>query len=133
MPPEPSDFDREDAPFLPSSSHTPKHHDEPELDEKHGAETETPRVIDPKLRFRLMVTLFAMILAVEVGVVMAGGPMTRIYESIACREYFAANDPRQIGANGEVSESLCKIKEVQTELAAVKGYMEFFDGLLSRW
>ncbi|GES56880.1 MFS transporter [Aspergillus terreus] len=131
MPPELSDFDREDAPFLPSSSHTPKHQDEPELDEKHGAETETPRVIDPKLRFRLMVTLFAMILAVEVGVVMAGGPMTRIYESIACREYFAANDPRQIGANGEVDESLCKIKEVQTELAAVKGYMEFFDGLLS--
>ncbi|KAL4893000.1 MFS general substrate transporter [Aspergillus ambiguus] len=128
MPPEPNDFDREDAPFLPSaeSSHRdPKHHD----DEKQGAET--PRLIDPKLRFRLMVTLFTMILAVEVGAVMAGGPMTRIYESIACREYFAENDPRQIGANGEVEESLCKIKEVQTELAAVKGYMEFFDGLLS--
>ncbi|GFF44705.1 inner membrane transport protein YajR [Aspergillus udagawae] len=62
---------------------------------------------------------------------MANGPMTRIYESIACRQYYAEYDPRQIAADGQVPESLCKIKEVQTELAAVKGYMEFFDGVLS--
>jgi hypothetical protein len=72
-----------------------------------------------------------MILAFEVGIVMANGPMTRIYESIACRQYYAEYDPRQIAADRQVPESMCKIKEVQTELAAVKGYMEFFDGVLS--
>ena len=52
-------------------------------------------------------------------------------ESIACRKYYLERDPSQIGADGQVREEQCKVKDVQTELAAVKGYMEFFDGLLS--
>ncbi|KAF9891653.1 hypothetical protein FE257_003665 [Aspergillus nanangensis] len=140
----PHNDDCEDAPFLPSaeSSHrdNPKHHQPDDEEAAAAAASDEKKLhdgsdqshqIDPKIRFRLMITLFTMILAVEVGIVMAGGPMTRIYESIACREYFAQYDPSQIGSNGEVEESLCKIKEVQTELAAVKGYMEFFDGILS--
>ena len=57
--------------------------------------------------------------------------MVRIYESITCRKYYLEQDPSQIGADGQVQEELCKVKDVQTEVAAVKGYMEFFDGLLS--
>ncbi|PYH82499.1 MFS general substrate transporter [Aspergillus uvarum CBS 121591] len=100
------------------------HHDDEEEDED-------VKLLNKKIRFRLMVTLFAMILAVEVGICMSNGPVTRIFESIACREYYAQYDPTQIGANGQVDEDLCKIKEVQQDLAAVKGYMEFFDGTLS--
>ncbi|KAF7182909.1 hypothetical protein CNMCM7691_002653 [Aspergillus felis] len=139
-------LDREDAPFLASSPESStsnrrtadrddeaelKHvysdneDDDDDVDERSGAQT------IERIRFRFMVTLFAMILAFEVGIVMAHGPMTRIYESIACRQYYAEYDPRQIAADGQVPESLCKIKEVQTELAAVKGYKEFFDGVLS--
>lgn len=84
-----------------------------------------------KLRFRLLITLFSMILTVEMGMAMAIGPITRISEAIACREYYAQNDPAKIAANGMVKEEFCKVKDVQNELAAVKGYMEFFDGLLS--
>lgn len=72
-----------------------------------------------------------MILTVEMGMAMAIGPITRISEAIACREYYAQHDPTKIGADGHVAEEFCKVKDVQTELAAVKGYMEFFDGLLS--
>ncbi|PYI21871.1 MFS general substrate transporter [Aspergillus violaceofuscus CBS 115571] len=105
--------------------HHHHHHQDEEEDE------EDVKLLNKKIRFRLMVTLFAMILAVEVGICMSNGPVTRIFESIACREYYAQYDPTQIGANGQVDEDLCKIKEVQQDLAAVKGYMEFFDGTLS--
>lgn len=76
-------------------------------------------------------TLFAMVIAVETGFAMSNGPATRIFESIACRQYYLGYDPTKIGEDGQVAEELCKVKEVQTELAAVTGYMEFFDGLLS--
>lgn len=109
-----------------SHHHHHHHHHEEEEDEE-----EDVKLVNKKIRFRLMVTLFAMILAVEVGICMSNGPVTRIFESIACREYYAQYDPTQIGANGQVDEDLCKIKEVQQDLAAVKGYMEFFDGTLS--
>lgn len=119
-------LDREDAPFLASGQRPSS-----PVEEESGpsdAEKEHLR----KTRLRLMLTLFAMILAVEVGICMSNGPVTRIYESIACREYYAQYDPTQIGADGEVQEELCKVKAVQQDLAAVKGYMEFFDGILSR-
>lgn len=116
-----------DSPFLgaPGSKH--------EEDQAFESDQDLPRrgASLKKLRFRLLVTLFAMILTVEMGMAMAIGPITRISEAIACREYYAQNDPAKIAADGMVKEEFCKVKDVQNELAAVKGYMEFFDGLLS--
>ncbi|KAL4933327.1 putative MFS transporter [Aspergillus undulatus] len=97
---------------------------------ENGKET-SGVIINGAIRQRLMITLLIMTLAVEVGFVMAGGPMTRIYESIACREHFSQFDPSKLGSDGQVPEELCKGKEVQSEVAAVKGYMEFFEGMLS--
>ncbi|KAL2825223.1 MFS general substrate transporter [Aspergillus cavernicola] len=111
--------DSEDVPFLLSHDDSPN----------KRVDKQSP--INPRIRSQLMVTLLAMVLAVEVGFFMAGGPMTRIYESIACRDHFAQFDPSKIGADGQVAEELCKGKEVQSEVAAVKGYMEFFEGILS--
>ncbi|GCB18867.1 hypothetical protein AAWM_01752 [Aspergillus awamori] len=119
-------LDREDAPFLASGQRPSS-----PVDEGEPSPSDAQKEHLRKTRFRLMLTLFAMILAVEVGICMSNGPVTRIYESIACREYYAQHDPTQIGADGEVQEELCKVKAVQQDLAAVKGYMEFFDGILS--
>ncbi|KAL4909971.1 hypothetical protein BDW74DRAFT_144130 [Aspergillus multicolor] len=118
----------EDVPFLPPQHQHGDHLPRPSMQAPGGKENV---VINGAIRSRLMVTLLAMILAVEVGFVMAGGPMTRIYESIACREYYEQFDPAKIGANGQVLEELCKVKEVQSEIAAVTGYMEFFQGVMS--
>ncbi|KAL4875079.1 major facilitator superfamily domain-containing protein [Aspergillus karnatakaensis] len=126
-----SDSD-EDAPFLQQQ----------QQQQQNGNITHTPRrpsvaltkedvVINGAIRSRFMITLFAIVLAVEVGFVMAGGPITRIYESIACREYYVEFDPSKIGVDGQVKEELCKGKEVQSEVAAVKGFYEFFEGVLS--
>ncbi|KAL5001289.1 major facilitator superfamily domain-containing protein [Aspergillus recurvatus] len=124
----------EDVPFLPPEHNRGIQHNPPHSQfstREHGYSGKEGVVINGAIRSRLMITLLAMVLAVEVGFVMAGGPMTRIYESIACREYFAQVDPAKIGSDGQVPEELCKLKEVQSEIAAVTGYMEFFQGVLS--
>ena len=142
---DPLDFDREDAPFLHSDNSSnsspiqePKRHHhyrdrDHDHDHDHDHHDEAPSIASSgnKLRLRLLITLFAIVLAVEMGMSMCDSPMVRIYESITCRKYYLEQDPSQIGADGQVQEELCKVKDVQTEVAAVKGYMEFFDGLLS--
>lgn len=123
--------DREDAPFLApepaQSSSTPGR---PQYNESKPAHSLGSDASIQKIGFRLKVTLFAMILAVDIGFSFIEGPQVRIFESIACRQFFSVTDPSQIGANGQVPEAMCKGAEVQAELAAVKGYNMFFDGLL---
>lgn len=129
--------DREDAPFLaPSEPGSPRSSraSHPYGESKPGVdepEAERPRASASAIGFRLKVILFAMILAVEVGFAFLDGPMVRIFEAIACRQYYQHADPSKIGAHGQVPEELCKVAEVQAELAAVKGYHMFFDGSLS--
>lgn len=125
--------DREDAPFLipdpesQSPSAPVAHHDDSKTSTHYDDQASAQKV-----GFRLKVILFSMILAVEVGFAFVEGPQVRIFESIACRQYFSVADPSQIGANGQVPEEMCKGADVQAELAAVKGYHMFFDGLLCR-
>jgi MFS family permease len=116
------DRDREDAPFL-NTPGAPNVESKPAQPERIASAS--------AITFRLKVILFAMVLAVEIGFSFLDGPMVRILESIACRQYYTNADPTKIGANGHVPEDLCKVGEVQAELAAVKGYHMFFDGLLS--
>jgi len=126
QPPEFDRDDREDAPFLSSNSNSRPGPSEGKPSDKHQ-DAATAK----KIGFRLKLILFMMILAVDIGFAFLEGPMVRILESIACRQYYIGVDPSQIDANGNVPESQCKLAEVQAELAAVKGYHMFFDGILS--
>lgn len=126
QPPEFDRDDREDAPFLSSNSNSRSGPSEGKPSDKQQ-DAATAR----KIGFRLKLILFMMILAVDIGFAFLEGPMVRILESIACRQYFISVDPSQIDANGNVPESQCKLAEIQAELAAVKGYHMFFDGILS--
>ncbi|KAJ5160912.1 uncharacterized protein N7482_007916 [Penicillium canariense] len=124
--------DREDAPFLASSVSAPldsaHDHNGPAKPNSLPAES---NVSASQISFRLKLILFAMVLSVEIGFAFLEGPMVRVMESIACGQYYTETDPTKIGANGQVPEEMCKLAEIQAELAAVKGYHMFFDGLLS--
>ncbi|KAK2760335.1 hypothetical protein FQN54_002403 [Arachnomyces sp. PD_36] len=129
-------FDREDAAFLSSvdRSHGDHHHrSDSDTNMGSGSFEYVARntATTEKIRFRLMVVLLLMVLALETGGIMSMGPGTRIFESIACRNYYLLHDPAKIGASGQVNEDLCKINDVQAEVAAIVGYKQFFDGLLS--
>lgn len=117
--------DREDAPFLDSPDSGRPSDAKPEI----PARTSRPNV--SSIAFRLRMILCLMVLAVEVGFAFLEGPMVRILEAIACRQHYLQADPSKIAGDGQVPEKLCKLGEIQAELAAVKGYHMFFDGLLS--
>lgn len=139
MPEEP-DFDRgdrEDAPFLASESDAPGRANDIGINDqakptRPAATASSANNSASKITFRLKLILFAMVLAVEIGFAFLEGPMVRVMESIACRQYYTEADPTKIPANGQIPEEMCKLAEIQAELAAVKGYHMFFDGLLSK-
>jgi hypothetical protein len=109
--------DREDAPFLAGVS-------------DHGPDAAAAR---ERLRLRLMITLFSIIFFVETGGAMTVAPTTRIFEAIACRQYYEIHDMSVIDSHGNIPEELCKGSIVQAEVAIVKGYGELFDGLTSTY
>ncbi|OJD17208.1 hypothetical protein AJ78_02701 [Emergomyces pasteurianus Ep9510] len=125
MPPQQKSFDDdvEDVPFLPKS---------PSFEQPPGAsggDSDIPSSAQRKLRMRLTVALFAIVLAFETGGSMLAAPMTRIFESITCLRYYEGQDPTIIRENRYIPEELCKNKEIQGEVAIVKGYGELFDAL----
>jgi hypothetical protein len=38
-----------------------------------------------------------------------------------CRDYYKHVDPRMVAPDGDIAEKFCKLKEVQTRLARMKG------------
>ncbi|EKG21779.1 Major facilitator superfamily domain general substrate transporter [Macrophomina phaseolina MS6] len=57
--------------------------------------------------------------------------LTRIYESIYCRQYYEQHDQSMIGRDGgdDVPEELCKIRKVQGEVAMLKAWQTFFEAI----
>jgi hypothetical protein len=112
--------DQESDPFIPDGASTPPGEGALPVDETRARK---------KLRIRLIITLFAMILAVEIGGSMLSAPTTRIYEAITCQKYYEKHDKSKIGKDGQTPEELCKNEEIQGEMAIVTGYRETFDAL----
>jgi len=55
----------------------------------------------------------------------------RMYELNLCRHYYNHHDQSMIDDNGDVPEMLCKIDEIQAELAKLRGIKNLLDELLS--
>ncbi|KAF7181873.1 hypothetical protein CNMCM7691_001170 [Aspergillus felis] len=116
----------EDAPFLLEDLRS-----QPTAGDVPPDDSSSDTVLPEKSRRRLVITLVAIMLTFAIGGQMIPGPMVRIIEAIACDDYWRAHDPSRLQASGHVVEQLCKIKEVQEEVTTIKGYMDFFEGLLS--
>jgi hypothetical protein len=51
-------------------------------------------------------------------------PLNRVIEMRLCRDYYTRHDSSQFGPGGSIPEKLCKIDEVQQQLAWLQGIME---------
>lgn len=49
-----------------------------------------------------------------------------LLEQSVCRSYYLIHEPAIIGKDGSVPEVRCKGVEIQTELASLRGWAEFF-------
>lgn len=107
----------EDSPFLKSGS-TLTNNDDPE------AETKAKR-----MRKMVILLIVALIVSVDLPSVLQSSPTVRILEDIFCKAYYQKTDPSKFSADGTVEELLCKVDQVQAELAYLKGWMSFFNHL----
>ncbi|KIL92439.1 hypothetical protein FAVG1_04850 [Fusarium avenaceum] len=69
------------------------------------------------------------ILLVDVPNFMSEVPKLRMLELGLCRDYYAANDPSVIGRDGSVPEHLCKVREIQSALAKMRGILGMIEGI----
>jgi hypothetical protein len=51
-------------------------------------------------------------------------PLNRVVELRLCQEYYERLDPSRIQRDGTIPEKLCKVDEVQQQLAWLQGIME---------
>jgi hypothetical protein len=73
---------------------------------------------------KALASLLGLVLLVNLAMSLYQLPLNRVIERRLCREYYAAEDPTVFDPNGEVSEELCKVDDVQKELAWIQGAME---------
>nr|RBQ90591.1 hypothetical protein FVER53263_09940 [Fusarium verticillioides] len=70
-----------------------------------------------------------LILLVDVPNFLSEVPKLRMLELGLCRDYYAATDPSVIGRDGSVPEHLCKVHEIQSALAKMRGILGMIEGI----
>lgn len=56
-------------------------------------------------------------------------PLISLFERAICEAYFGDHDPNIFGTLSPIDESACKIPQVQSELAKLRGWKGFFETL----
>ncbi|ORY67034.1 major facilitator superfamily transporter [Pseudomassariella vexata] len=84
---------------------------------RHGCHRSVPREV-------AVGALLGLLLLVNLAISLYQLPLNRVIERRLCREYYTQHNPSAIGREGNVAEELCKIDEVQQDLAWIQGVME---------
>lgn len=97
-------------------------------------------IVDTKVMSpRTIITITIVILVVvQMGDQLMEPSFTRVFESIYCYNYWEVEDPSKIllsranvgpGAIGGVDEQWCKVAKVQSQVATLRGYQSFLEGI----
>jgi hypothetical protein len=70
-----------------------------------------------------------LILTSDVPNFMSEAPRLRMLELGLCREYYAVHDPSVIGDNGGIPERLCKLPQIQSSVARMRGIMAMMEAI----
>ena len=105
---------------------------------ERGSAFDQPQQMQPqKEAERILLLTMIVVLLVSLGDQWMYTPQTRILESVICYRHYEKVDPDKLllgrqrvgpGAIGGVPELLCKADAVQSELAMLKGWQQFFNG-----
>ncbi|GAB7352788.1 hypothetical protein MBLNU459_g3409t2 [Dothideomycetes sp. NU459] len=101
------------------------------------AEGAEKRVMAPRTIVAIVIWF---LLIVQFGSELTESPFIRIVESIYCYEYWEIADPSKLlagrdtvrpGAMGGVEERWCKVAKIQSQVASLRGWQTFLDGIPS--
>ena len=68
--------------------------------------------------------LLLLLILVHMALKLYDLPLNRVIEKRLCDEHYAQHDPSAVKRDGSIPEKLCKIDEVQQQLAWLQGIME---------
>jgi hypothetical protein len=78
---------------------------------------------EPFTTYRILYIIGLFVFFINTSLLMVAPSLTRIIELDICRDYYSTANLGVIGPGGDVPELLCKIKEVQSKAAEVKGVL----------
>jgi hypothetical protein len=65
----------------------------------------------------------------ELAELILTSPRIRLLEASICRRHYLAYDPSGIAPDGSIDEALCKLEDIQTRLAYIRGWQVFFEAI----
>lgn len=80
-------------------------------------------------QWRTFYSCLLLLFLVDAPMFMGEGPRIRMLEIGLCREYYEARDPSVIGPGGTVPERLCKLRDIQSPLSRLRGFLGLLEGL----
>lgn len=85
----------------------------------------------PSQRAVIVILVLLYLISMDLGYELILPAQTRVFEKIFCTQYYREHDPSLIGSDGRdgVNEKWCKIKEIQGQLAMLKGWQVTFDSI----
>src|SRR4051794_33061629 len=54
-------------------------------------------------------------------------PLIRLFEQSLCLSYYRVHDPGMVGIGRSIPEALCKVVEIQQDLATIRGWKSLLD------
>ncbi len=94
---------------------------EPLLSGASGTVSQSPTSTGNRRSIRPLVVLLVL---VHLSAVLYTLPLNRVIELRLCQDHYEHRDPSLIPKHGLIPEKLCKIDEVQRQLAWLQGIME---------
>lgn len=73
--------------------------------------------------------LIALVFLMNIGGFISFAPYVRLFESIICYKYYAANDPTSIPESGMIPEDMCKVDSIQDSVALLFGWQPVWDAI----
>lgn len=93
---------------------------------KHSAQSSLQRHLS---KWWTVYVCAVLIITLDVPSFMSEGPELRMLELAVCRDFYAAHDLSVIDDNGNVAEQRCKIPEIQSALAKLRGIMAMMEAI----
>lgn len=80
-------------------------------------------------QWRTFYSCLLLLFLVDAPMFMGEAPRVRMLEMGLCREYYQSRDAGVIGPGGMVPERLCKLRDIQSPLSRLRGFLGLLEGL----
>jgi hypothetical protein len=101
----------------------PEIHNDDRRSVKTRASNAVKAFLDHWSRWKVIYICGLFVFIIDIPEFMRVAPFLRMFELGVCRDYYKVVDPSVIAPNGDVEEALCKLGEIQSRFATLRGVL----------